>query len=137
MLAGSFIGQAAETYGLGIVPELEIEALRKLEEYPWPGNVRELQYAIERAAILCDSDIITENEFASILIPALISPESLSSAAPSSAQQKQIVPLETLIEDSLRHALEVTEGNIIEVARGLKIGRATVYRLMEKYQIKK
>ncbi|MEX2474284.1 sigma-54-dependent transcriptional regulator [Marinobacter sp.] len=38
---------------------LSPEAMRALERHRWPGNVRELENAIERATILCDSDLIT------------------------------------------------------------------------------
>jgi DNA-binding NtrC family response regulator len=34
------------------------EALQSLMEYAWPGNVRQLESAIERAYILCDSEMI-------------------------------------------------------------------------------
>jgi DNA-binding NtrC family response regulator len=42
-------------------PELQFsaDALLTLERHRWPGNVRELENAIERATILCDSDVIT------------------------------------------------------------------------------
>ena len=46
-----------------------------------------------------------------------------------------IIPFEKLKEDAIKHALEVTEGNIVEAAKKLKLGRATIYRLMEKYKI--
>jgi len=41
--------------GLNLSPE----AMRALERHRWPGNVRELENAIERATILCDTDVIT------------------------------------------------------------------------------
>jgi len=34
------------------------KALHKLEEYAWPGNVRQLENVLQRAAILCDGNII-------------------------------------------------------------------------------
>jgi len=46
-----------------------------------------------------------------------------------------IVPFEKLKEESIRHALKVTNGNIVEAAKKLQLGRATIYRLMEKYNI--
>ncbi|MEM7234417.1 MAG: sigma 54-interacting transcriptional regulator [Planctomycetota bacterium] len=35
------------------------DALRQLLRYDWPGNVRELENVIERAAIMCQGDVIT------------------------------------------------------------------------------
>jgi DNA-binding NtrC family response regulator len=34
------------------------ESYHRLFEYAWPGNVRELQHVVERAVLLCKSDII-------------------------------------------------------------------------------
>ena len=41
-------------------PDLRIShaARAQLRAYDWPGNIRELQNSIERAAILCDHDVI-------------------------------------------------------------------------------
>ena len=50
-------------------------------------------------------------------------------------EDSPIVPFEKLKEEAIRHALKITEGNIVEAARKLKIGRATLYRLMDKYKI--
>jgi NADPH-dependent glutamate synthase beta subunit-like oxidoreductase len=46
-----------------------------------------------------------------------------------------IIPFEKLKEEAIRHALSITEGNIVEAAKKLQLGRATIYRLMEKYKI--
>jgi len=43
------------------------EALHYLLKNNWPGNVRELENAIERAVVLCDSDLIQERH---LLVPA-------------------------------------------------------------------
>ncbi|MFT7291313.1 MAG: DNA-binding NtrC family response regulator [Marinobacter psychrophilus] len=42
-------------------PDLQFstDAVRTIERHRWPGNVRELENAIERATILCDSELIT------------------------------------------------------------------------------
>ena len=39
------------------------KTLDKLMKYNWPGNVRELRHTIEKAVILCDSDVLTPDDF--------------------------------------------------------------------------
>ena len=57
-------------------------------------------------------------------------------ARPSGAgNDEEIKTFESLKEDALRQALQVTGGNAVEAARRLKIGRATLYRLAKKFQI--
>jgi DNA-binding NtrC family response regulator len=50
--------------------------------------------------------------------------------------QETVIPLEKLKENAIKHALKISNGNIAEAAKKLKIGRATLYRLAEKYKIK-
>ena len=47
----------------------------------------------------------------------------------------KIIPFEKLKEESIRHALRVTNGNIAEAARKLKLSKASIHELMEKYNI--
>lgn len=65
-------------------------AAERLQQYSWPGNVRELQNVVQRALVLCNSDLITESElmfdgeesasgYASA--PAAISPAPISASA--------------------------------------------------------
>ena len=34
------------------------EATRRLQDHPWPGNVRELENSVERAVLMCESEMI-------------------------------------------------------------------------------
>jgi len=111
------------------------EALRLLYEYPWPGNVRELENVVQRAVVMTDGQEITPSDL----------PVSLQSFAPASPDvaengstfepKQAIVAMEQVKESAIRNALKITEGNIVEAASRLKIGRATFYRLMKKYEI--
>ncbi|WP_417531497.1 sigma-54-dependent transcriptional regulator [Marinobacter lipolyticus] len=57
-LAQRFLLRQGEKMGK---PNLNLspDAMRAMERHRWPGNVRELENAIERATILCDTDLIT------------------------------------------------------------------------------
>jgi DNA-binding NtrC family response regulator len=111
------------------------KALDLLYNYPWPGNVRELENVIQRGLVLTDGQTLTERE-----LPIFI--QSYGSAETDNKQnsmfqesQDSIISFEKIKENAVRQALKNTNGNIAEAAQKLKIGRATLYRLVEKYKI--
>jgi DNA-binding NtrC family response regulator len=109
------------------------KALKLIYEYDWPGNVREMENTIERCMIISEKDNLDVDDL----------PQHIRAADTSITTDQQsvmftddnIVPFEKIKEKSIRHALKVTGGNIVEAARKLQLGRATIYRLMEKYGI--
>jgi two-component system response regulator AtoC len=110
------------------------KALKLLYDYPWPGNVRELENAIQRAILMTDGNTITEKDLP-LAVVTFGSGDENNSGSPLSVGVETIKPLEKIKEESIRQALKITEGNIVEAARRLKIGRATMYRLMKKFKI--
>ena len=48
--------------------------------YHWPGNIRELRNVLERAAILCDGGLITDEHLA---LPATPAPPARTAASPA------------------------------------------------------
>ena len=109
------------------------KALKLIYEYDWPGNIREMENTIERCIIICDKDIIDDED-----LPTHLRSENKSGVIDYSGNMfsdDTIVPFEKIKEESIRHALKVTKGNIVEAAKKLQLGRATIYRLMEKYSI--
>lgn len=112
------------------------KALKLLFDYEWPGNVRELENTIERCMILASKDIIDTD----VLPPQILSGETgflPISTGNLFTPDSPVIPFEKLKEEAVRHALKVTGNNIVDAAKKLKIGRATLYRLMEKYKINK
>ncbi len=109
------------------------KSLKFMYEYNWPGNIREMENTIERCMIISEGDMIDVED----LPVHLRSNESSSNTDMSGAlfADDTIVPFEKLKEESIKHALKVTSGNIVEAAKKLQLGRATIYRLMEKYNI--
>jgi two-component system, NtrC family, response regulator AtoC len=110
------------------------KALKLLYEYAWPGNVRELENAIQRAILMADGPTITEKDLP-LAVVTFGSREEATVSSPLSLGVEHIRPLEKVKEEIIRLALKTTEGNIVDAARRLKIGRATMYRMMKKYKI--
>lgn len=44
------------------LPLLTTKALEVLKSHDWPGNVRELENVLQRAMVICNEDMITEND---------------------------------------------------------------------------
>jgi DNA-binding NtrC family response regulator len=108
-------------------------ALKLIYEYNWPGNIREMENTIERCLIIAEKDMIDIED----LPPHLRTSDPAASVEYSGSlfSDETIIPFEKLKEESIRHALKVTNGNIVEAAKKLQLGRATIYRLMERYKI--
>jgi two-component system, NtrC family, response regulator AtoC len=109
------------------------KALKYMYEYNWPGNIREMENTIERCMIICEADMIDVED-----LPAHLRTNDAAMNVDISGAlfaDDTIVAFEKLKEEAIRHALKVTSGNIVEAAKKLQLGRATIYRLMEKYNI--
>jgi len=132
VLAEHFINEINEKLGRH-VKGFSKKALKLVYEYDWPGNVREMENTIERCLIIAENEVIDVDD----LPPHLRTAERMATidyAGPLFSNET-IVPFEKLKEEAIRHALKVTKGNIVEAAKRLQLGRATIYRLMEKYSI--
>jgi DNA-binding NtrC family response regulator len=106
---------------------LSAEAVDKLLRYPWPGNVRELENAMERTAILAQSDIIAPDD----LPPHIVAGTPLG-GAPSLPQAL------TLAEAERLHILQTLERfgwSHSRTAEALGIGRTSLWRKLKEYQI--
>ncbi len=111
------------------------KALELLYDYSWPGNVRELQNTIERCIVLSDVNQITVDALPQQII-GFSGNTTVTLNAPLFSEEAQIIPFEQLKREAIQHALHKTNGSIVDASKKLRIGRATLYRLMEKYNIK-
>lgn len=133
VLVDHFIKQFNEKLGKNI-KGVSKKTLKLFYDYDWPGNVRELENLLERCVILSDGEYIEPD----VLPPNINSSSgtiSYSSVENLFTDDSPVIPFEKLKEEAIKHALKVTNGNIVDASRKLKIGRATLYRLMEKYKI--
>ncbi|MGH6744175.1 sigma-54 dependent transcriptional regulator [Novosphingobium sp.] len=133
-LARFFLARIGEQPGLR---ELGITdgALSLLAAYDWPGNVRQLQAVLFRAAVFCDGDALTSEDFPQLLNilgsgPATASgnPMQESSGVMLYTPDGNLRPLDEIEADVIRLAIGLYRGRMTEVARRLGIGRSTLYR---------
>ncbi|MHC4930931.1 MAG: sigma 54-interacting transcriptional regulator [Planctomycetota bacterium] len=119
------------------VHAIEEAALAALKAYSWPGNVRELEMIVLGAILACGEDRVVHVDNL---------PENIRSNAPKTAiatppppvvdrDDKTIIPLSELERQAIAHALKVTGGNVTRAARALGIGRATMYRKLDRFKI--
>lgn len=112
--------------------DLDEAARESLLRHGWPGNVRQLRNAMERAALLCTGDAITEEHLGlseSAGGPTLRPPAGASSASGLSGE------LETLERARIERALSDAGGNQTRAAELLGITRRILGRRLERYGI--
>ena len=120
MLVQHFLDHFKQHHGR---PELELsaEAMHKLTMHNWPGNVRQLRNVIDSAVVMAEGDVIDVEQLG--LKNAGEMPDSL-----------RIDDWEVKL---IREALRRTDGKVLEAAKLLGIGRATLYRKLDEYGIRR
>jgi DNA-binding NtrC family response regulator len=108
------------------------EALDLLMKYQFPGNVRELEHLIERALILCRTDIITTEDLP-FTTQGLKSEGEATVDADGAALNEQLDALEKKI---ILTMLQRTEGNQRKAAELLKISERNLRYKLEKMKSK-
>ncbi len=120
------------------------EAMRALVNYNWPGNVRELENAIERAVIIASGRQIELED-----LPEAISRTADFSSAHARHERASAASLgrgvgiqialpsamEEIEKQVIEATLRYTEGDKSQAARLLHIGRKTLYRKLEQFEI--
>ena len=93
-----------------------------LEKYPWKGNVREMENKIERALILADNNTISVTDLDILEFEEI--------------QENDDNPLSEMEKSAIEKALFKNHGNISKTAEELGLSRASLYRRIEKYDLK-
>jgi two-component system response regulator GlrR len=98
-------------------------AIQKLMLYDWPGNVRELKNEVERAVVMTNQDLITED----IVLPG------------QEAEGEILKPLkqakEEFEKDYLERLIDLTSGNVSRAAELSGKYRADLYELLKKHEL--
>ena len=111
-----------------IVRKISDEAILLLKRYSWPGNIRELRNIIERATILCESDVLQPNDLPVAILNnkngKTLSNELVTLQAGSDSHKMKILA-----------SLEKNRWNKTLTAKDLNISRATLWRKMKAYSL--
>ena len=100
-------------------------AIERLTSFEWPGNVRQLQNEIQRAVLLSEGDMVD----ASDLSVTRAKPDNIES------QDTNFTLLEGVERNAIVQMLKETNGNKLEAAKRLGIGRQTLYNKIKAYGI--
>src|SRR5690606_31211521 len=108
-------------------------ALQLLAAFDWPGNVRQLQAVLFRAAVFCDGNALTADDFPQLsqMIGELETgglPAQEGVGVQLYTADGNLRPLEEIEADVIRLVIGHYRGRMTEVARRLGIGRSTLYR---------
>ena len=115
------------------VKRVSDEAWEYIMNYSWPGNVRELENAIERAVIICQSDVIRREHFPFDL-QAKIKPVDASTFDDQTNGVPELTSaVENLEKKLLSRALEKTGGNKRKAARLLGLTERVLGYKVKQY----
>ena len=112
------------------IRDISTDALQMLIQHDFRGNVRELENAIERAVLYETTDLLQPQS-----LPLHLTQEGSQVATGGPTDTTVILPLDEVERRAILHALKVTDNNISDAARALDIGRNTLYRKMQKYNL--
>ena len=132
LLAAALLTRVAPERNLSLAPA----AARRLETYPFPGNVRELRNLLERAALLCDGNVISAAVIERALAITSLAPSSTfgvvrSTTGPGDSRSLSLKQQEA---ESLREALAAHRGSRRELADSLGISLRTLYRKLSRLE---
>lgn len=116
------------------VKRIDTSALELLSKYDWPGNIRELQNVLERSMIETETEAIKLEDLPYSLSQK-IDPNKMPDIEFASSEADLPATIEAMEKKMILAALEKHNHNASDVAKTLKIGRTTLYRKAEQYNI--
>ncbi len=126
LLAEHFLEKYEIEHGKRI-RRISTPAIDMLMSYHFPGNVRELENAIERAVLVCDSNVIHGHHFPPTLQTAELS-DTVTNVTLASA-------VEAFERDMIQDTLKSTHGNVAKAAKTLDSTERILGYKIKKYGI--
>ncbi|MBL8388762.1 MAG: sigma 54-interacting transcriptional regulator [Hydrogenophaga sp.] len=140
LLAPALLERVAAPRRLSLSPA----ALARLEAQPFPGNVRELRNLLERTALLCDGDLIDEQQVEDAIatgrVPSRAGRAGLPGALVPASLPAPGTPLPTgdvlraAEREALRAVVAAHQGNRAALAARLGISERSLYRKLKSLE---
>ena len=108
------------------------DALRLMVEYSWPGNVRELEHALERACALSSGPLVHASDLPTQLQEYRYQRREFESI-PVGPESADVIPIFELERQAILKTLRQLNGDKLQAARLLGIGKTTLYRKLKEY----
>lgn len=127
LLIGHFLDRMTRNSGQEKV--LSDDALKAMLAYDWPGNVRELENCLERSYAFTSGPTIHTMD-----LPREIG--NLQASEPSNGNGNghlKIVPIAELEKQTILNTITELNGDKLQAARLLGIGKTTLYRKLKDY----
>jgi len=105
--------------------------------YDWPGNVRELEHSMERACALSSGPVIHLGD-----LPTQLQQQGLEARRGSARSETgeadgapEVKTLADLERAAILDAIRTLNGDKLQAAKMLGIGKTTLYRKLKEYGI--
>ncbi|MGB6192963.1 MAG: sigma-54 dependent transcriptional regulator [Terracidiphilus sp.] len=137
LLAAHFLDRISKERGTKY--QLSDEALRTMMRHEWPGNVREIENAVERACALSSGPVLHLGD-----LPTQLQQEGLAAhhaaaearrSGAATAETPGVKPLADLEREAILGAIRALNGDKLQAAKLLGIGKTTLYRKLKEYGI--
>ncbi len=129
LLIGYFLDRMTRTSGLEKI--LSDEALKAMLAYDWPGNVRELENCLERTYAFTSGPLIHTTD-----LPREVANLPLHESPNGNGNGNghgKIIPMAELERKTILNAITELNGDKLQAARLLGIGKTTLYRKLKDY----
>ncbi len=129
LLTGHFLERLARA--TGVQRNISDEALKLLITYDWPGNIRELENCLERACALTSGPTVHVSD-----LPTTIQTWKAQTQPTLNANDDSGAHVMTLAEiekNAILQTIDHLNGDKLEAAKLLGIGKTTLYRKLKEY----
>jgi two-component system response regulator HydG len=136
LLAAHFLDRISREHGRKFT--LSDEALRTMMRHDWPGNVRELENSIERACALSSGPVLHLGDLPTQLQQRGLEARRAAVATGEGSATAGAPELKTLADlerEAIMGAIRTLNGDKLQAARLLGIGKTTLYRKLKEYGI--